>query len=126
GRPWRYNDSSLCDAAGTANPDPTIAHELGPVRVSGSTGAQWHQRRCGALLCRPVTARRCPVDAGGPTVKKGVNSMADSDAALKHALKALIIEECDKDELTPDDISDDQPLVGGDLELDSLDVLQIC
>lgn len=52
--------------------------------------------------------------------------MADADAALKHALKALIIEECDKDELTPEDISDDQALVGGDLELDSLDVLQIC
>lgn len=52
--------------------------------------------------------------------------MADANAALKQELKALIIEECDKDELTPEDISDEQPLVGGDLELDSLDVLQIC
>ncbi|HEY7885684.1 MAG TPA: phosphopantetheine-binding protein [Cellvibrionaceae bacterium] len=52
--------------------------------------------------------------------------MAEADAELKHALKQLIIEECDKDELTPDDISDEQQLVGGDLDLDSLDVLQIC
>ncbi len=45
--------------------------------------------------------------------------------ALKLELKQLIIEECDKD-LTPDDISDQQALLGGDLDLDSLDVLQIC
>jgi len=49
-----------------------------------------------------------------------------ADAALKQELKVLVIEECDKEDLTPEDISDDQPLVGGDLELDSLDVLQIC
>ncbi|SDU23175.1 phosphopantetheine-binding protein [Halopseudomonas salegens] len=52
--------------------------------------------------------------------------MAESDAELKHALKVLVIEECDKDELSPEDISDDQALLGGDLDLDSLDVLQIC
>lgn len=45
---------------------------------------------------------------------------------LKTALKQLIIEECDKDELTPADIGDDDALLGGDLDLDSLDVLQIC
>ncbi|MCP8900141.1 phosphopantetheine-binding protein [Gilvimarinus xylanilyticus] len=45
---------------------------------------------------------------------------------LKHALKQMIIDECDKDELSPTDIQDDQALLGGDLDLDSLDVLQIC
>ena len=44
---------------------------------------------------------------------------------LKHDLKLLIIEECDKD-FTTDFINDDTPLLGGDLDLDSLDVLQIC
>lgn len=44
---------------------------------------------------------------------------------LKLELKKLIIEECDKD-ISPDDIADDAQLVGGDLDIDSLDVLQIC
>ncbi len=51
-----------------------------------------------------------------------------TDAAstqLKHELKQLIIEECDKD-ITPDDIADDAPLMSDALDLDSLDVLQIC
>ncbi len=52
--------------------------------------------------------------------------MDESDMELKHALKELIIEECDKPELSPDDITDDQRLLGGKLDLDSLDVLQIC
>lgn len=52
--------------------------------------------------------------------------MAESDSELKFALKALIIEECDKPELSPEDITDDQRLLGGSLDLDSLDVLQIC
>ncbi len=44
---------------------------------------------------------------------------------LTLALKEMIIEECDKD-VTPDSILDDAPLLRGDLDLDSLDVLQIC
>lgn len=52
--------------------------------------------------------------------------MDESDSELKHALKELIIEECDKPELSPEDITDDQRLLGGKLDLDSLDVLQIC
>lgn len=48
-----------------------------------------------------------------------------SSAAFKRELKELIIEECDKD-LTAEDIADDAPLLRGDLDLDSLDVLQIC
>lgn len=45
---------------------------------------------------------------------------------LRHALKALIIEACDK-ECTPADISDDEILFGPEapLQLDSLDALQI-
>ncbi|MGD8176187.1 phosphopantetheine-binding protein [Marinimicrobium sp. ARAG 43.8] len=44
---------------------------------------------------------------------------------LKHALKILIIEECDKD-WEAHDISDDAPLLSERFDLDSLDVLQIC
>lgn len=44
---------------------------------------------------------------------------------LKLALKKMIVEECDKD-FEPGFIRDDMPLLGGDLDLDSLDVLQIC
>lgn len=46
--------------------------------------------------------------------------------ALKLALKELIIEECDKEDLTPAAIDDNEPLLGGKFDLDSLDVLQIC
>ncbi|HEB28905.1 MAG TPA: acyl carrier protein [Porticoccus sp.] len=45
---------------------------------------------------------------------------------LKQALKAMIIEECDKGEAEVADIADDEVLIGGPLELDSLDALQIC
>ncbi len=45
---------------------------------------------------------------------------------LRHELKALIIEACDKD-CTPDDIADDELLFGPEapLQLDSLDALQV-
>lgn len=45
--------------------------------------------------------------------------------SLKQALKALVVKECDKD-VAPDSIGDDELLIGGPLELDSLDALQIC
>lgn len=45
-------------------------------------------------------------------------------AALKNDLKKLIVLECDKD-IEPDSIEDDAILIGGDLDLDSLDALQI-
>ena len=48
-----------------------------------------------------------------------------SPEQLKHALKIMIIDECDKD-IEADAILDDEQLVGGPLELDSLDALQIC
>jgi len=46
---------------------------------------------------------------------------------LKHDLKVLIIEECEKDEVEADDIKDDLELFSNEigLELDSLDALQI-
>jgi acyl carrier protein len=44
---------------------------------------------------------------------------------LRSELKNLIVEECDKN-FAAEDISDDEPLMGGDLDLDSLDALQIC
>jgi acyl carrier protein len=46
-------------------------------------------------------------------------------AALKQTLKAMIVKECDKD-IAPEAIGDDELLIGGPLELDSLDALQIC
>jgi acyl carrier protein len=44
--------------------------------------------------------------------------------SLKQALKVLIVKECDKD-IAPESIGDDEQLIGGALELDSLDALQI-
>jgi acyl carrier protein len=45
-------------------------------------------------------------------------------AALIEDLKRLIIAECDI-EMSPDEIDADARLIGGDLDLDSLDALQI-
>ncbi len=49
------------------------------------------------------------------------------DIALKRRLKTMIIEECEKFHLSPDDINDDVLLFSdaSGLELDSLDALQI-
>ena len=46
---------------------------------------------------------------------------------LKYDLKAMIIEECEKEDITPDDIGNDVLLFSEEsgLELDSLDALQI-
>jgi acyl carrier protein len=43
---------------------------------------------------------------------------------LRLILKEMIIEECDKD-MEPTEIQDDEQLIGGRLDLDSLDALQI-
>ncbi|MBS9783031.1 MAG: acyl carrier protein [Pasteurella sp.] len=47
--------------------------------------------------------------------------------ALEQELKKLIINETDKDEFTPDEITDDEWLFGEEsrIQLDSLDALQI-
>lgn len=49
------------------------------------------------------------------------------DEALKLRLKKMIIEECEKEDFTPEDIADDALLFSdaSGLELDSLDALQI-
>ena len=49
--------------------------------------------------------------------------MADLELhSLKQTLKALIVKECDK-EISPETITDDELLIGGPLDLDSLDAL---
>lgn len=46
---------------------------------------------------------------------------------LKQELKVLVLEESENEDVDPATIEDDAPLVrGGVLDLDSLDVLQIC
>jgi acyl carrier protein len=49
------------------------------------------------------------------------------DDALKLRLKQMIIEECEKEEITPEELGDDVELFSeaSGLELDSLDALQI-
>ena len=49
----------------------------------------------------------------------------DNRAALLQALKELIIDECEKD-VSAESITNDEPLFGGPLDLDSLDALQLC
>jgi len=46
---------------------------------------------------------------------------------LKHDIKEMIIEECEKEDIIPEDIKDDVMLFSDEsgLELDSLDALQI-
>lgn len=46
---------------------------------------------------------------------------------LKHDLKVMIIEECEKEDITPEEIANDIELFSpqSGLELDSLDTLQI-
>lgn len=51
-----------------------------------------------------------------------------SDALLSQNLKLLIIQECEKDNLSIDTWSDEAPLFGphSTINLDSLDALQLC
>jgi len=53
--------------------------------------------------------------------------IGSQDEALKLRLKTMIIEECEKEDMTPEEISDDVELFSeaSGLELDSLDALQI-
>lgn len=46
---------------------------------------------------------------------------------LKHDLKVMIIEECEKEDIRPDEIRDDLELFSDEigLDLDSLDALQV-
>ncbi|HEX7809450.1 MAG TPA: phosphopantetheine-binding protein [Thermoanaerobaculia bacterium] len=44
---------------------------------------------------------------------------------LKHRLKELLIERLKFEDMTPEDIPDDEPLFAGGLGLDSIDALEI-
>lgn len=44
---------------------------------------------------------------------------------LKHRLKELLIERLKFEDMTPEDIGDDEPLFNGGLGLDSIDALEI-
>ncbi len=53
--------------------------------------------------------------------------IGSQDDALKLRLKAMIIEECEKEDINPEELADDVELFSdaSGLELDSLDALQI-
>ena len=44
---------------------------------------------------------------------------------IRDQLKPLILNSLRMEDLTPADLSDDQPLLDGDLEIDSVDILQL-
>ena len=46
-------------------------------------------------------------------------------ANVKEQLKTIIIRSLRICDLSPDALRDDQPLLGGDLEIDSIDILQL-
>ena len=46
-------------------------------------------------------------------------------ANVKEQLKPIILNSLRITDMTPADLRDDQPLLGGELEIDSIDVLQI-
>ncbi len=46
-------------------------------------------------------------------------------ANVKEQLKTIIIRSLRISDLSPDALRDDQPLLGGDLDIDSIDILQL-
>lgn len=46
-------------------------------------------------------------------------------SSVKEQLKPIILKSLRITDLTPEDLRDDQPLLGGDLEIDSIDILQL-
>ena len=46
-------------------------------------------------------------------------------ASVKEQLKPIILKSLRITDLTPEDLRDDQPLLGGDLDVDSIDILQL-
>lgn len=46
-------------------------------------------------------------------------------ASIQEQLKPIILNSLRITDLTPSDLHDDQPLIGGDLEIDSIDILQL-
>jgi acyl carrier protein len=46
-------------------------------------------------------------------------------ASVKEQLKPIILSSLRITDMTPADLRDDQPLLGGELEIDSIDILQL-
>jgi acyl carrier protein len=46
-------------------------------------------------------------------------------ASVKEELKSIILKSLRITDMTPEDLRDDQPLIGGDLDIDSIDILQL-
>jgi acyl carrier protein len=46
-------------------------------------------------------------------------------ASVKEQLKPIILKSLRITDMTPEDLRDDQPLMGGELEIDSIDILQL-
>jgi len=46
-------------------------------------------------------------------------------ASIREQLKPIILNSLRITDLTPGDLRDDQPLLGGELEIDSIDILQL-
>jgi len=46
-------------------------------------------------------------------------------ASVTEQLKAIILKSLRITDMTAEDLRDDQPLLGGDLEIDSIDILQL-
>lgn len=44
---------------------------------------------------------------------------------VKEQLKSLIVQSLRMTDITPDQLRDDQPLMGSELEIDSIDILQL-
>ena len=45
--------------------------------------------------------------------------------SVKEQLKPIILKSLRITDMTPEDLHDDQPLIGGELEIDSIDILQL-
>jgi acyl carrier protein len=46
-------------------------------------------------------------------------------SSIKEQLKPIILKSLRITDMTPEDLRDDQPLMGGELEIDSIDILQL-
>jgi len=46
-------------------------------------------------------------------------------ASIKEQLKSIIFSSLRITDMSPQDLRDDQPLLGGELEIDSIDILQL-
>jgi acyl carrier protein len=45
--------------------------------------------------------------------------------SIKEQLKPIVLKSLRITDLTPEDLRDDQPLMGGELDIDSIDILQL-